>query len=219
MKTNKTIALTCILILWNIAKAQQDPTGPTVSNSSGTSTLAGHAWYRGGNFSGGVGGFKNIFGTMWNSPIHTYTNSVQRSSLNGTRTAAINGSVVNTNGYMGLGNFSTNSPLPNNITGPWTLLHLYGPNNHLTGFFGSGYRTWMQTGMSVYENSDHIYIGMKDEKPLTGSNNFSDAVMAWGDDEGLAPDDMRFIFTAAAPAAGSCTNCPTNATGFNGREI
>jgi hypothetical protein len=142
-----------------------------------------------------------------------------RMRINGVQNPTVNGSVINTEGYIGMGNFNTNTPLNDVGTGPWTLLHLYGPNNFSAGFFGSGFRTWMKTGMSVYENSDHLYIGMKDEIALTGGTNFSDAVMAWGDDGGASPDDMRFIFTEAAPAAGFCTNCPTNSTGFNGREI
>ncbi|PJB15065.1 MAG: hypothetical protein CO118_05250, partial [Flavobacteriales bacterium CG_4_9_14_3_um_filter_32_8] len=57
----------------SILLAQQVPTGPAIPVTSTPPTLQQHAWYRGGNFAGAAGGTKNIFGTMWNSPIYTYT--------------------------------------------------------------------------------------------------------------------------------------------------
>ena len=49
----------------------------------------------------------NIIGTMFNSPIYTYTNCVNRMVVNGDRTAtigaALGGFNVPTNGYVGIG--------------------------------------------------------------------------------------------------------------------
>jgi len=50
-------------------------TGSAPSNSASTGTLAGSAWYRGGNNAGGIAGANNIFGTRWASDIWIMTNS------------------------------------------------------------------------------------------------------------------------------------------------
>lgn len=52
--------------------------GTAPSNSAGSSTLAGSAWYRGGNLAGGTAGNNNIFGTRWASDIWIMTNSQNR---------------------------------------------------------------------------------------------------------------------------------------------
>jgi hypothetical protein len=73
----------------------------------------------------------------------------------------------------------------------------------------------MKTGLFNLENSDHLYIGLKDE-----GFNRSDAIFAWGDDNAGAPlNNVRFIFTGAASPFGACTNCPTNPLGLEGREV
>jgi hypothetical protein len=50
-------------------------TGSAPSNSASTGTLAGSAWYRGGNNAGSSAGTNNIFGTRWASDIWIMTNS------------------------------------------------------------------------------------------------------------------------------------------------
>jgi len=54
-------------------------------------------------------------------------------------------------------------------------------------------RDWMTRGMSIFGDSDNLFIGLKDE----GSNR-KDAVIAWGDDP---EDDLRFINVPAGGAA------------------
>lgn len=194
---------------------QQTPTGAALGPFPATLGNSTRAWLRGGNTASGNGFTDNIFGTFWNSPIYTFTSSTMREVLMGNNTTTINSvPLVNNSGFMGLGSSASAQNLWN-TTGPWSLLHLEGPNN--TVFGGNGWRSWMKTGAFIKENSDNLYIGMK---PDGIGNNYSDAVLAWGDDNtgGGSPDDLRFIFSGNAPGNGSCTNCPTNPSGFDGRE-
>ena len=87
-----TMLLFSILIGSSIY-AQQAPTG----NATGAVN-----WRRGGNLAGP--GSPNIFGTMWNSPIYTYTNGIPRTTLLGTTTANIGGTNYNNSGHLGLNN-------------------------------------------------------------------------------------------------------------------
>ena len=88
--------------------AQQTPTGTPPANVNATNNpilrdLAERAWYRGGNNPGGAGGTNNVFGTLWNSPIYTVTNGVNRTKLNGNFTANGATAQYTINGY-GFGN-------------------------------------------------------------------------------------------------------------------
>jgi len=67
---------------------------------------------RGGNFTGGLGGNNNIFDTMWNSPIYTYTNGINRMTVFGK-------GILNTDGRIAMGN-----DLPLGFT-PTVCLHLH----------------------------------------------------------------------------------------------
>ncbi|MCE3260096.1 MAG: Collagen triple helix repeat-containing protein, partial [Bacteroidetes bacterium] len=183
---------------------------------------AAAAWFRGGN-----NGPNNIFGTtsIFNSPIYTMTGGTFRTWLNGTKNAAnqmpINGvtwPTLNTGGYFGIGNSTGASPLnPANWnlanSGPWSLLHLEGPNN--TVFGGNGWRQWMQTGTFLKEHSDNMYVGMKSE----GSNR-SDAMIAWGDDATPGSSDaLRFAFINNSSGNGGGVVNPINSAALNGYEI
>jgi hypothetical protein len=110
--------------------------------------------------------------------------------------------MVQTNGYVGI-----------NTTEPRSYLHINGPNN--TPFSGAGYRRWMQTGVFNLENSDNLFTGLM---PI--GFNRSDAVWVWGDDSSGEPTNYsRFIFTGAAGVDGTCTSCPLDPTGRDGREV
>jgi len=102
----KKLILTIFTTFYSIfAIAQQGQTGaPPVG---GTNNQAGSAWYRGGNNDVGPAGSNNIFGTMWNSPIYTQTNSVNRMKVNGNFACIINGFNQNRNGYLLLGQDGT----------------------------------------------------------------------------------------------------------------
>ena len=107
-------------------------------------------WHRGGNLNAppGQGGVDNIFGTMWNSPIYTYTNGVGRTRLNGSLITTINAIPgQDVSGYFGI---APNAYFNTNV--PRSMMHLQGNNN--SGSNDGGWRTWMRTGIFISENSD-----------------------------------------------------------------
>ena len=77
------IAIGAFIMLSTTLIAQQNPTGSPVPNGYTTPQQAASAWYRGGNLPVNTAGSNNIFGTMWNSPIYTKTDAVNRTKLNG----------------------------------------------------------------------------------------------------------------------------------------
>ena len=209
MKTIKSILFAGILILAaNNLNAQTLPTfAPGVSAD----------WHRGGNNAGIFANVNNVMGTSnFNSPIYFSTNGNSnpfiRMRINGTLTTQINTVNQNVTGYVGIGTngyFATNTP--------WSLLHLQGPNN--TSFGGGGWRAWMQTGTFIGENSDAMYVGLKNEFATMGVNR-SDAVINWSDDVAgtSGVDKLRFIFTANSNGNGNGTN-PIDGASFNGYEF
>lgn len=71
------------------------------------------------------------------------------------------------------------------------MLHLEGNNNTTyTNHYGGQYRTWMRVGAFMRENSDAMYVGLKQE----AGTNRSDAVVNWSDDQ--VNDKLRFLFTS-----------------------
>ncbi len=131
------LVLVCALIWINQIEAQQVQTGVGTGTFPPTLFNTTKPWLRGGNFPVGGGASDNVFGTMWNSPIYTKTNSALREKLNGDFTAptqySINGYTgfspvpVNTSGYLLLG---PNTPSQGGgmiydvNRGPFSLLHL-----------------------------------------------------------------------------------------------
>lgn len=106
------------------------------------------------------------------NPLYTKTNNTTRTRLNGNQTTTINGVNQNVSGYFGIGPngwFNTNSP--------WAMLHLDGQN--VSGNAGNGWRSWMQTGVLMREESDIMYVGLQ-----RFGNNRADAVVSWSDDAG-----------------------------------
>ncbi len=92
-----------VLALSGLTFSQTNPQGNPPPNN--TNARARAAWYRGGNnFGQNNPPGANIFGTMWNSPIYTYTNGIQRTTLLGTTTANIGGTNYNNSGHLGLNN-------------------------------------------------------------------------------------------------------------------
>jgi len=77
----------------------------------------------------------------------------------------------------------------------------------------SGVRNWMYTGTMISRETDHLFIGLKNE-----GLNRNDAVIAWGDDDlvgspGIGPDNLRFIFTETTVFGN------TTATDNDGAEV
>lgn len=132
-------------------------------------------WMVGGNNNGQLGGaLQPRLGTNGNRPLIFETNNTLRMHINQDGTSYLG---LNTSGFVGV-----------NTSAPRSMLHLNGPNNTLFG--GAGWRTWMRTGLLSLENSDNLYVGMKEE-----GINRSDAVICFGDDNGGAPsNNLRFMF-------------------------
>lgn len=201
---------------------QQIPTGPAIPVSSTPPVLQQHAWYRGGNFPGAAGGIKNVFGTMWNSPIYTQTFGVNRTKLNGTVSYNINGFVAARDGYMLLG---PDAPVGGgtlyNTKGAFSLLHLNGTTT--LAAIELGYRPWMKTGITFTENSDLMYVGRKSEGTGASTADQTDAVIAWADDGSgppfFGPDNLRFMFTFGNAAGTSAPNGDLTGGGMDGREV
>lgn len=200
MKSTKIILLPVVLILLHYSPAFAQTNVCFVSANAGSQGSA-NFWARGGNSGSG-----NVFGTQNNIDIDVITNNVQRMIINGAKTPTINGVVVNTTGYVGIGTPPAVIPPWNctaGQTGPWSLLHLQGPNNTPFPAAGAGWRPWMKTGTFTVENTDAMYVGLKNEFILNGTNR-SDAIINWSDDPnvgGGGPDNLRFIFTQFAPTA------------------
>ncbi|OIO41420.1 hypothetical protein AUJ10_01010 [Candidatus Pacearchaeota archaeon CG1_02_31_27] len=95
----------------------QAPTGTPPPNINNVNQTSQSAWFRGGNFPVGFAGTNNIFGTMWNSPIYTYTNGIGRTKLNGNISYPVNGFAGNRNGNILLGFSQSNNDLKNNFVG------------------------------------------------------------------------------------------------------
>lgn len=181
------------------AFSQTAPLGTPPGNS--TSERAVAAWYRGGNnFGGTTPPGANIFGTLWNSPIYTQTFDVTRMRLNGNLNANI--SVYpnnNVNGYLGLGTFIQGGVNFWENNSPFSQLHLVGrQGNEIQNF---GYRPWMQTGITLTDNQDLSYIGLR---AVGNANDNTETVITWTDNWGppvgspnnFGPDDLSFRFTA-----------------------
>jgi len=196
----KKIMIAASMLFSSVIIAQQAPT-PNPPNDPTTSLAAPqkgqYAWFRGGNLNtGNPATNSNIFGTMWNSPIYTHTNGINRMIVNGTRNATINNYAnMNTSGYIGIGNPTygvTNGNTPFFSTqGPFSLLHLNGLDGGGQEF---GYRPWMKTGITFTEGFDLSYIG---NRVVNATNDINEFTLAWSNDPtnpNWGPDDMVFRF-------------------------
>jgi hypothetical protein len=190
--------------------SQQAPTSsspPPPNNGTNNNQF----WSRAGNTNNT--GTNNLFGTKWNSPIYTQTNGINRMKLNGDFTYSKNGYSQARNGYLLLGQdgaFGSGGTVYGN-RGAYSLLHLNGAGN---GLQESGYRSWMQTGITFTSNDDLAYIGHR----RMGANDITDMVLAWSDNSqssGVGPDNLVFNFTAGC---GLGTN-DLAGDNPNGREI
>jgi hypothetical protein len=168
---------------------------PFATNSTNVITTANAAWYRGGNGNSGPAGNANIFGTKWNSPIYTITDNQYRMKLNGTVNYPVNGFAGQRDGYLLLG-ATSNDNYSNANRGAASLLHLNGVYN--SNFQPErGYRPWMQTGITMTDNDDLSYFGLRRigyETDLTKS--ITETTICWSNDVpgDFGPDDMSFRF-------------------------
>lgn len=217
----KKITIIAALLLSANLFAQQNPTGPAIPVNSTPPTLQQHAWYRGGNFAGAAGGNKNIFGTMWNSPVYHYASSLQRMNV---------GFLAPGASLVGVG--GNPNPMPANrltrvainrdgnapIQRPLSLLHI-GYDFPLLP--QGGQRNWMDIGMMAMSGTDHVFLGLRQKSNtatglpstfLINPNDQQDAVLNWGDNDS-GPDNLCFIYTA--PPSFGVPRSSTN----DGREM
>lgn len=217
MKKITLLFLGTVLSLTSMS--QQLPTG-----NSGTTT----EWRRGGNnFGGSTPTGANIFGTMWNSPIYTYTNGIGRTKLNGNINYTVAGLNGNRNGFMLLTNNPNAAswgiglqPYNNPNFGAFSLFHLVGDDS--PNIQEGGYRNWMRNGILLSNNFDAGFIGIRKmpNSVSPGADDVSDFVINWSDNAGTnpslrGPDNLIFNFTIGD---GNGTDDLVG-NNLNGREI
>ena len=137
--------LLSLLLIANGVYAQQNPTN-TNPGGAASGMQSQQYWSRAGNNNNN--GANNIFGTLWNSPIYTVTNGVNRMKLNGSLNYSIDGYNIARSGYLLLGSgVAPSTGLFNNANlGAYSQLHLTGRNG--TFVQTGGHRPWMQTGIT-----------------------------------------------------------------------
>ncbi len=187
------------MALTTMVYAQQPPQG---------TPGPGAFWRQGGNVGGP--GAPNIFGTAGgnNNPIYTYTNGLGRMKLNGSLNYAVDGINEARSGYLLLGN---NVPINNNLFnnanyGAFSMLHLAGRDGGFVQDFG--YRSWMKTGITLTDNQDLSYIGLRQ---VGDGFDKTETTITWADntDPINGPDDLVFRFTGFN-SNGSAQNVSTN---------
>lgn len=92
----------------------------------------------------------------------------------------------------------TTMGLQGEIDTAWSMLHLW--SGELTSTMQ---RDWMNVGTSYTANIDFMYTGLL-ERPVTGgAPPRTDAVIAWGCQDGpIDPDNFRFLFLSPTGASG-----------------
>ncbi|MFB0925260.1 MAG: hypothetical protein QMB65_08260, partial [Vicingaceae bacterium] len=127
-----------------------------------TSFSQGNNWRINGNNNTTSG--TNFLGTTNNQALDIRTNGIQRIHLNEDRTQNINGVNVTSNGFMGLGPNSPGLGHPSGLwsdLGPFSLLHLNGVTAPGDFVFSGGFRNWMRTGITLTDQIDMAYIGLR----------------------------------------------------------
>jgi hypothetical protein len=194
---------------------------PTIGSSQGQ--LAIEYWSRAGNTS--ANGTNNVFGTKFDSPIYTVTGSgfsvtgnTFRSKMNGIYTGTINQYTingyswtqgVNTTGYMLIGFNSRLSPTAKlyDTKGAFSMLHLNGKTQD-SSIQEFGYRPWMKTGITLTDNYDLSYVGLRQ---VGTAMDVTETTITWADNWGppvggvssVGPDDLAFRFTTSSYDAGT----------------
>jgi len=139
----------------------QAPTGAPPVNPANVSLTARSAWYKGGNDNNGAAPNNNIFGTMWNSPIYTYTNGINRMTIFGGGTGTFGGRVA-------LGN-----NLPATFV-PQARLHLHQTGGgvftrYTNGITGLSSGDGFLTGISGFGTA---YLKQLENKPIIFQSNW-----------------------------------------------
>lgn len=215
----KTKLLFLIIIIKFYSFAQQSPTNTSPAGVGPSGQNNAQFWSRAGNQL--VGRTNNIFGTKWNSPIYTITSDQNRMKLNGIVSYPVNGFTGQRDGYLLLGATSSDN-YSNANKGAASLLHMNGRYN--TGIQPElGYRPWMQTGITMTDNDDLSYFGLRRigyETDLTKS--ITETTICWSNDGSgnFGPDDMSFRFMGESSLpSGSINNNLLDNNDLDGRHV
>ncbi len=217
----KIIFLGLSLLLFDVAQAQQAPTGSPVPNGYTTPQQAASAWYRGGNYLANTGWNNNLLGTAWNSPIYFITGGstspFYRMKMNGIFDGPsqynINGygaADLNTTGYILIG--KNNSSITDNKSlyqdkGAFSQLHINGEGSSYQEY---GYRPWMKTGITLTGNRDLSYFGLR---KLGSGEDITETTIAWSDNTESwhpGPDEMVFRFISGQASQSYLTDFSGN---------
>lgn len=202
----------------------QTPPSANVPGAPAGGQNSNEFWSRGGNTQQ-LG--NNTLGTRWNSPIYTMTSNQYRMKLNGSFGATVpqytvNGytnanSGLNTSGYLLLGHTTTFSQNLLNQQGAYSLLHLNGRDG--TFVQEGGFRPWMKAGVTLTDNNDLSYIGLRKVGTV---DDVTETVIAWSDNAGVnppGPDDMVFRFTSGGNGNTTISSDLNAADDLDGRHI
>jgi hypothetical protein len=165
------------------------------------STSATNTWA-----SGKYLGYDALSGT---NPLLFRTNNLNRMKLNATVNYGVNGyntTDLGRDGYLLLGRQlgGAEDLFTPNILGAYSLLHLSG-----NSAFGAGYKPWMKTGITLTDNGDLSYFGLR---AVNNEWDITETVIAWSNDPSnpdnqvYGPDDMVFRFTNGVATNGSSTD-------------
>jgi hypothetical protein len=215
---NKLLFLISIIKFYLLAQQSPTNTSPGGIGPSGQNNV--QFWSRAGNNGQGTN-VNNIFGTLWNSGIYTKTNDQFRMKLNGTVNYTVNGFTGQRDGYLLLGATSSDN-YSNANKGAASLLHMNGRYN--TGIQPElGYRPWMQTGITMTDNDDLSYFGLRRigyETDLTKS--ITETTICWSNDGSgnFGPDDMSFRFMGESSLpSGTINNNLLDNNDLDGRHV
>jgi len=194
-----------------------------ITNELGTGQLASDGLKWGIRRSSYFGGDNRTYGFLrWqeNTPFIIQTDWNAGSgfgNLQGERMRIVSiGALQADPGYVGIaGNNTTRVAISHNgnapIERPMSLLHL--GNDVGGGLIPStdGWRNWMDVGTFTADDSDNMYVGLKNE-----GVDRKDAVINWGDNQvpgvsgPVGPDNLRFIFTSTTTALPPGTGDPVS---------
>lgn len=163
------------------------------------------------------------------NPLLFKTVGINRMKLNGNYTSganqyAIDGftygatpTTINTSGYLLLGQEVQNGTFFN-TKGAFSMLHLNGDNGAFVQELG--YRPWMRTGITLTDNQDLSYFGLRQ---VGEGFDITETTLTWSDNSSTAngPDDFVFRFTGGN-WSGSATTTNTDLrtiSDFDGMHI
>lgn len=182
-----------------------------------SSTMFAQPWMTGGN----AAASGDYLGTNNNQPLLFHTFGIERVHINPNRTQTISGYTFNSNGFIGIGQNSVAPTHPNGVWndfGPFSILHI-------NGFGGSevkpsGFRPWMQAGVTFTDNNDLSYVGLR--KMGTGTER-TEMVIAWSDNlnvpGSIGPDDLVFRFLTPGTGNTSFASSLNTTNDIDGRNI